>query len=215
MKSLIFLLVTLSISISSVVSAGDYCNAFKSGYRSVTKNLAIEPVCPEEPPIVFGQRGGMRGYNVGVKAAKADFEMGIGNGYEKKERCKSGWCRFKDIHYSINAIFAFLMIAYVSLAFLSEVIFKELAFLKLRYHHRNIWEEMGSPKLFSLMDNTHLLKDLSNYITRMNEIAHSDPLLLKLIGIIIKIEQVIGKATWLIMGVGIISVINLTISKFL
>lgn len=199
---------------SSAVSAGDYCNAFKSGYRSVTKNLAIEPVCPQEPPIVFGQRGSMRGFNVGVKAAKADFEMGIGNGYEKKERCESGWCRFKDIHYSINAIFAFLMVVYVSLAVLSEVIFKELAFLKLRFHHREIWQEMGGPKLFALMDNSHLLKDLSNYMARMNEISHSDPLLFKLIGLTVKLEEVIGKATWLIIGAGLISLISLIISKF-
>ncbi|MEH6345283.1 MAG: hypothetical protein V7785_09370 [Bermanella sp.] len=202
------------MSFSSVVSAGGYCHSFKSGYRSVTNNLAIEPVCPQEPPIVFGQRSSSRGFNVGVKAAKADFEMGIGNGYEKKERCESGWCRFKDIHYSINAIFAFLMVVYVSLVVLSEVIFKELAFLKLRYRHREIWQEMGSPKLFALMDNSHLLKDLSNYITRMNEIAHSDPLLFKLIGLIIKLEDVIGKATWLIIGAGLISLISLIISKF-
>ena len=198
---------------SSAVSAGDYCNAFKSGYRSVTKNLTIDPLCPVEPPIVFGQRSRMRGFKVGVKAAKADFEMGISNGYEKKERCESGWCRFKDIHYSINAIFAFLIVVYASLAFLSEVIFKELIFLKLRYRHRGIWEEMGSPKFFALMDNTHLIRGLSNSIVSMNEIANSDHLLPRLIDLAIKLEEVISKATWIILGAGLIGVISLIISK--
>lgn len=214
MKSLILLLITLSISFPSAVTAGEYCNAFKAGYRSVTNNLTIEPVCPEEPPIVFGQRNGMRGFNVGMKAAKAEYELGLGNGYEKKERCESGWCRFKDIHYSINAVVFFIMIVYASLGFLSGVIFKEPIFLRLRHRHRYIWQEMGSPKFFALMENFNLLKNLSYSRDRMNKIGGSDQLLFWLINVTIKIDNGVSKALWLIVGTSLIGVINLVIIKF-
>jgi hypothetical protein len=128
MKLPTFLLLAISVSLSSAVSASEYCNTFKSGYRSVTNNLTIEPACPQEPPIVFGQRNSVRGFNAGIKAAKAEHELGISNGYEKKERCENGGCRFKDIHYSINAVFGLMMIIYGSFAFLSAVVFQELIF---------------------------------------------------------------------------------------
>ena len=214
MKLLIFFLLAISVSLSSAVSASEYCNTFKSGYRSVTKNLTIEPVCPPEPPIVFGQRNGMRGFNAGIKAAKAEHEAGISNGYEKKERCENGWCRFKDIHYSINAVFGVMMIIYGAFAFLSVVIFKEPIFLRLRHRHRSTWEEMGSPKLFAVMENFHLLQGLSESKAKMNEIGQSDQFLFWLINFTIKIEKLVSNATWLILAVALIAGVNLLVAKF-
>ena len=66
----LFTVFPLIFFLSLPVSAGKYCNDFKAGYRSVAKNLAIESICPEEAPIVFGQRNGVRGFIVGVKALR-------------------------------------------------------------------------------------------------------------------------------------------------
>jgi len=213
MKSLTFFLLILSLSFSSIASDSEFCSAFKAGYRSITNNLTIEPVCSEEPPIVFGQGGGVRGFKVGVKAAKIDFEMGISNGYKKKERCESGWCRFKDVHYVINAVFVFIFVAYAGFAFLSVVILKEPIYLRLRHRHRNIWEEMGSPKLFALMENFHLLEELSESKISMNEIGYSDQLLLGIINLTISINKVVNKATWLVLVLAIIGGINMLVAK--
>ena len=121
--------------------------------------------------------------------------MGISNGYEKQERCESGWCRFKVVHHAISAVAVFIFFVYGGLAFVSMVIFKESIYLRLRYCHESVWQEIESPKFCALMENFYLLEALSESKARMEAIAHMDQLLFKLINLTINLNDVVNKAT--------------------
>ncbi len=210
-KLLIF--ISFQIVLSSDLFASEYCDNFKHGYRSISKDIISVPVCPKEPPIIFGQESSIKGFGAGRKAAKADLDLGASN-YQNRGSKGFDFSHFYNRTSIINFTFilTFGLLAFVGV--LQYIFLKELIFIRIRRRHKYIWENMGKPRVFELMENFHLLECLNKSSDEMDDIKSNDWYLFNLLRLTFKLDAIASKYIGFALFVLFIYFLNLAVEKY-
>ena len=67
--STILMLLILTFAVSSFAGQDELCAGFEEGYKSITGNLAIVPVCPVAPVSPVNSTDFREGIKAGIRAA--------------------------------------------------------------------------------------------------------------------------------------------------
>jgi hypothetical protein len=90
-----------------------------------------------------------------------------------------------------------------------NIIFKVLIFSRLRKNFYELWEELGSPKFWALIENVEVINKLHDYPYLYDEIKGSDELLVYMVNVTVKIDSLMHKMTYPMLIVTILGLIAL------
>ncbi len=209
---LVYSLISLLTLFSIESFASEYCDNFRSGYRSISKDVVSVPACPDEPPIVFGSQPSMQGFSDGRMSAKTSLNVSIDD-YGRGDDKGFGLLPRFDITFLINSVFLFVFGVYGLSGFLQYIFLKEIIFFRIRSNHKHIWGEMNKPKAFELMENFHLLECLYASREDMANIEKYDPYLFSVLKFTFKLDAVTNKCFWFVIFVLLVGITNLVIEK--
>ena len=83
--------------------------------------------------------------------------------------------------------------------FLYFIILKGIIFYRLKKYSNQLWLDLGSPKLFSLYENVHIINDINRSRELIDGIERSDPINIKLIAVAITMDAFSAKMVPLVL----------------
>ncbi len=117
--------------------------------------------------------------------------------------------------YAIHFLMAASVAIYGALAFFQHIILKAFIFFRLKRRHKNIWEHIGSPKIFDSDENIHLIEYLFSSRNEIEEIENNDSILFFLIEVSFGLETFFDKAMRYIIILAIIFSVYLVLKNLI